>query len=137
MRVNVIGPNLPDQSKGSFHVHKDTCRDGIRLDRMTGMGDIVEVETKADAVLFVYDNGILEEGADWLSCFEDLYFCPCCSDLPDGEAPIEYRRVEVTLELRAADLERILASDEVFDNLDYGAQSELRRAVNELTGGDA
>lgn len=83
----VIGPNLNDQSTGEFHVHAAGCQDlrnygfGKRLG-----GDIsdvkhpVDLDTLQDMVLYVYDNGIMEESPDtpWQAYLSEFHVFPCC-----------------------------------------------------------
>jgi hypothetical protein len=102
MRVLIIGPNLPDQSKGSFHVHKVGCRDILYSYpyELTMHEAPVEVDSKARAAELIYDNGILDEeiynrraasepGADLDQIrkdviedyVNDLWFAPCTKGL--------------------------------------------------------
>lgn len=83
--LHVVGPNLRDQSKGSFHVHAAGCRDMKRMAkrdpefdfelRQHPQGD--EFSTCVEVAESVYDNGIMtddETGEDYL---HDFYFAPC------------------------------------------------------------
>lgn len=87
MKVTVCGPNLRDQSKGTFHVHAAGCADlkrGARKDIAYRDGWTIDAETRVDVAEDVYDNGIMQEdetGADYLF---DFYFFPCCAALPVG-----------------------------------------------------
>lgn len=79
-RLYVVGPNLRDQSKGSFHVHAVGCRDMIRMgarDPEFLNATPVEFKTLVEVAEYVYDNGIMAEdetGADYLF---DFHFAPC------------------------------------------------------------
>jgi hypothetical protein len=87
MKVTVIGPNLPDQTKGSFHVHKAGCRDAVRLIReMKGYVHDVDVESRQGIVLWVYSDHMGDNEADdseWRG-WDDFYLAPCV-DLPDED----------------------------------------------------
>lgn len=83
--LHVVGPNLRDQSKGSFHVHAVGCRDMQRMARrdpefaaeLRQYPEGVEFSTCVEVAEYIYDNGIMsddETGADYLS---DFYFAPC------------------------------------------------------------
>lgn len=80
----VVGPNLRDQSKGSFHVHDANCGDMQRMARRDSAfamelrdGRPVEFKTQVEVAEYVYDNGIMtddETGEDYLF---DFHFAPC------------------------------------------------------------
>ena len=65
MRVTIVGPNLKDQSKGSFHVHKAGCRD---LDKRMYLGGgrgsddawEMDVESRVEVSAEVYGDIISE-----------------------------------------------------------------------------
>ena len=87
MIVNIFGPNLRDESRGTFHVHRAGCQDAKHYGpgRKFGGEDegwTVDVDSRVDVVECVYDNQLDEhpdvEAADWLS---DFYFAPCVKDL--------------------------------------------------------
>lgn len=103
MNVRVVGPNLHDQSKGQFHVHKDGCADLLKYGPGRRFGGdsrgeaemLVTDATQYKVVMSVYDNGILDEAVaddeDGQSKAElamsslflgDFWFAPCCKDLP-------------------------------------------------------
>jgi len=99
MNVRVVGPNLNDQSKGTFHVHLNGCHDLFHYGPEKRFGGdvrgneemLVKDATVASVVEAVYDNGILDERiadgqereeaiADLVS---DFWFAPCTKGLPD------------------------------------------------------
>lgn len=76
MKVTIVGPNLPDQSKGSFHVHKEGCADlkrgmMVRAERWT-----VEVKELDEVVYAVYSD-MIEDGEDIGMYRDDIHFAPC------------------------------------------------------------
>jgi hypothetical protein len=84
-RVTIIGPNLRDQSKGTFHVHAEGCAD---IKRMASRepeyldGWTVSATSVKDVVTDVYDPDNFgwneddpQEVADYAS---EFYFFPCC-----------------------------------------------------------
>lgn len=87
MDVHVIGPNLSDQSKGSFHVHAAGCADVRRRYRdEDGSDHTIPVETRCDVAAYIYDNGIMEENGDGPADYLfDFHFAPCCASLPVGD----------------------------------------------------
>lgn len=92
MKVHIIGPNLPDQSKGSFHVHAEGCTD-VHRNREYAAPDYaedrahpVEVASKLDAAEFVYSDQIAEGGMDANEGVADLWFAPCVAALPHSAA---------------------------------------------------
>jgi len=82
--VTIVGPNLRDQSKGTFHVHAEGCRDLTRLARSEpevrngwtiradSIRDIVEAVYDPDC--FQYDPASEEEYAPYV---QDFHFAPC------------------------------------------------------------
>ncbi len=87
MRVHIIGPNLIDQSKGSFHVHKEGCADTRKREYSLHREDTTrayEVKSQADVVTTTYDPGDFEydENTDEINGYlADIWFAPCV-DLP-------------------------------------------------------
>lgn len=89
--VCVAGPNLNDQSKGTFHVHTADCADlrnygpgtkegGAPLD----MNDYFSVSSKLELVVIVYGD-ILDEWETTPEAYlSDFWFAPCVQDLPLG-----------------------------------------------------
>ena len=86
MQVVIIGPNLQDQSKGSFHVHAKGCAD-IRRDpkrygyRLVGPHMRVDAESCADVAEYVYEDMIAESGSDADAYLDDFHFAPCVDAL--------------------------------------------------------
>lgn len=91
MRVTICGPNLNDQTRGTFHVHAEGCGDLTKYGPGRKYGGeergeremTVEADTRVDVVWAVYADH-LEEGYDederdataerWVS---DFHFAPC------------------------------------------------------------
>jgi hypothetical protein len=108
MYVKIHGPNLNDQSKGTFHVHERDCLDNKKYGpgRVLGGEDngwIMNVDSVRDIVVEVYSDHINEqpesEQEDYIQdLFNDFYFAPCCSDLPPNPAkrPREPKTARVT-----------------------------------------
>jgi acyl-CoA-binding protein len=78
MNVTVIGPNLRDQSKGDFHVHRAGCADIARRYKGENQSDL-DVASR-DAVV-----------ADWFDFLDDpneardeFHFAPCLDDLKEN-----------------------------------------------------
>lgn len=87
MLVHVIGPNLPDQSRGSFHVHAKDCLDVWRNrdyrgpDFKTDRETTVEATTVAELVEYVYADQIGEGSMTVNDGIGDLYVFPCANAL--------------------------------------------------------
>ena len=84
MLVFALGPNLPDQSKGTFHIHKYGCRDVAKylsnIER-----DKLAVTSRLDVAKLIYPPGDFEwdgtiETSRWY--LGDIWFAPCTKDLP-------------------------------------------------------
>lgn len=89
VRVAIFGPNLHDESKGSFHVHAADCTDRANYGPAGRYGGeygawVLDAASKRDVVEHVYDAQ-LAEGSDYESCSDDIWFAPCLQ-LPE-EAP--------------------------------------------------
>lgn len=83
MLITVIGPNLRDQSKGSFHVHAADCSD---IKRRYGYVEDHEMHTDEytsveQIVTDVYIDIMNENDESWEAYAFDFHFCPCCSEL--------------------------------------------------------
>lgn len=84
-RLHVCGPNLRDQSQGSFVVHAAGCRDAVRLARkdpavaeeLRSAPKGVEFSTLIEVAKHVYDNGIMEDDETGAAYLSDFNFCPC------------------------------------------------------------
>ena len=81
MKVSVMGPNLRDQSKGTFHVHKAGCFDLAR-DRNYHDTDppiTFDADSRVDVCDTVYDPGDFQcESGEFLF---DFHFAPCVDAL--------------------------------------------------------
>jgi hypothetical protein len=84
MKVRVWGPNLRDQSKGSFHVHSADCRDNRNYGprgRLGGEGTTgpEDYDSVQQLVEDYYSNQIAENPGDtWEDGYvQDFHFAPC------------------------------------------------------------
>jgi hypothetical protein len=89
MQVTIHGPNLHDQSKGTFHVHAAGCRDNQREERFNGSEHpwTLEVDSAQAVVEEVYSDHMAEHPAGdkwstWEPYLSDFAFYPCVKDLP-------------------------------------------------------
>jgi hypothetical protein len=89
MQVTIHGPNLHDQSQGTFHVHAAGCRDNQREVRMNGSENpwTLEVDSAQAVVEEVYADQMAEHEAGdkwstWTPYLSDFAFYPCVKDLP-------------------------------------------------------
>jgi hypothetical protein len=73
-QVRIFGPNLRDQSKGSFHVHAETCADCDKYKYSDGWHAVVE--TYEDVAEEVYSDQIAE-GLPLDAALQDIHFMPC------------------------------------------------------------
>lgn len=82
MRVTICGPNLRDQSKGSFHIHAAGCADlkrGARLEPEYRNGWTIDADSRLEVCEDVYPSDQYEcEPGDFIY---DLHFFPCASGL--------------------------------------------------------
>jgi len=100
-RVIIIGPNLPDDSLGTFHVHAVGCRDGVRLNKAMGSqaGWEIDADSRKAIVIDIYSDHMADNAEDpdvvWPE-FDDLHLCPCVK-LPDETVQdrLEYLRREI------------------------------------------
>lgn len=86
MKIEIVGPNLVDQSKGSFHVHAAGCADLNKRQYHSNRNIeqylwIIEAESQQEIVEEVYsdflptnDDG---EPTTWLDYADDVYIFPC------------------------------------------------------------
>lgn len=93
MDVRVCGPNLRDQSKGTFHVHRDGCADlrkyGPQYSGPDAKGGdtngncelLIDNATVEDVVSVTYSDQLAESNGDWEDYVSDFWFAPCCSDM--------------------------------------------------------
>lgn len=89
MQVTIHGPNLIDQSKGTFHVHAAGCRDNQREVRTNGSDHpwTLEVDSAQAIVEEVYSDHMAEREAGdpyagWEPYLSDFAFFPCVKGLP-------------------------------------------------------
>ena len=85
MQVTIHGPNLNDQSKGTFHVHTAECRDNSWEVRSNGSDhpSTIDAETVLDVVEFIYCDSIAEHPPSTVEDYVgDFHFAPCLKDLP-------------------------------------------------------
>jgi len=89
MRVTIHGPNLNDQSKGTFRVHTAACRDNKWERRCNGSYDpwTLDLASRLDVCEAIYSDHMGEHGDDSPyskpeAYLDDFHFAPCCDDLP-------------------------------------------------------
>lgn len=83
MEVTVIGPNLRDQSKGTFHVHAAGCADiarNIRTEPMYAEGHTADYASLAEACDDVYPPEQFDcESGEYV---DEFHVFPCAASLP-------------------------------------------------------
>lgn len=96
MKVTIFGPNLNDQSRGTFHVHAAGCQFERRYGPGTkyggdGHGWTIDVESRWEATEAVYCD-VMTDDPDYYATAEarqdliaDLWFSSCLDDLPNGQ----------------------------------------------------
>jgi hypothetical protein len=96
MKLTIHGPNLNDQSKGSFHVHTADCRDNRKEVRYNGSDNPYtgDFDSVIDVVEFIYSDIIAENPDQSIDEYVlDFHFAPCVpSDLPyvtDDDASVD------------------------------------------------
>jgi hypothetical protein len=93
MKVTICGPNLRDQSKGSFHVHAAGCKDLRNYGRGRLGGEMpwtIEVETRWEVLVDIYGDVATDHAEygtpKWWEVVEDngsdTWFAPCTKALP-------------------------------------------------------
>lgn len=103
MDVVICGPNLRDQSKGTFHVHAAGCSDLKRMARNEPEyrnGWKVAVNDVKSVIVDVYADQMREADEesqqDWESYVDDFHFFPCCDSLPhDADEATKAKVAEV------------------------------------------
>ena len=91
MKLKIHGPNLNDQTKGTFHVHTAGCRDNKW--EVTANGSehpmAIDADTIEDVVEYIYSDHIAEGSMKLdASAIADFHFAPCVKDLPRrGDEP--------------------------------------------------
>lgn len=91
MRVFIAGPNLRDQSKGSFHVHAEGCADIAKMKRRDPAyrdGYVIDAVDRIEVAEDVYDNGIMTAGETGRDYLFDFHFFPCCDALPTDDSEV-------------------------------------------------
>lgn len=93
--VTIVGPNLIDQSRGTFEVHKQGCSSTYRNtnESPSYAGWDVEVESKLDVAEEVYsdhacDENEYESEGYWQHLANDVadfHFHNCVGSIPEGE----------------------------------------------------
>jgi hypothetical protein len=88
VRVTICGPNLRDQSKGTFHVHAEGCADlqrGARREPEYAKGWTIDAASLVEVCDEVYPPEDFEcESGEWTY---DFHVFPCASALPTGTVP--------------------------------------------------
>jgi pyruvate/2-oxoglutarate dehydrogenase complex dihydrolipoamide acyltransferase (E2) component len=99
MNVTIHGPNLNDQSKGSFHVHAANCRDNrweITKNSSVGPTDF-DASSVLDVVEMIYSDILAENPDETVASYvSDFHFCPCTKDLPYETNPQETNTMSTT-----------------------------------------
>lgn len=85
-KVLVVGPNLLDQSRGTFEVHHPNCAKAFQntLERDLQRNRMeFDVDSKLEVVEIIYD---FVEDEDELASYVDheFNFLPCVGELADG-----------------------------------------------------
>jgi len=83
MKVTVVGPNLFDQSKGSFHAHKAGCADLKRDPNYRGqdLSYTFDADTRDEVGDEIYGDHIAEGSMEPGEGKYDVHFAPCTSGL--------------------------------------------------------
>ena len=85
MLVTIHGPNLRDQSKGTFHVHTAECRDNARevAHNYSEMPITIELASVIAVVDYIYSDVIRENPESTVDEYvSDFAFYPCTKALP-------------------------------------------------------
>lgn len=92
MNVTICGPNLSDQSRGSFHVHTADCADLRHYGPGRRYGgdpirdsDYVDADTRLEVVEIVLGDTL--DGDPPEVGLIEFWFAPCVDDLPLGITP--------------------------------------------------
>ena len=83
MRLTIHGPNLNDQSKGSFRVHAAGCADNGREVRRNGSSYPFtdDFASRTEVAALIYADQIAESADDAAAYVSDFHFAPCCAAL--------------------------------------------------------
>lgn len=79
IEVMILGPNLLDQSTGSFHVHRVGCADIKRRYPMalrTAESYTMPAECEQEVVESIYAD-FLDDGRSWNDYADDVRIFPC------------------------------------------------------------
>lgn len=87
MRVTTVGPNLRDQSTGTFHVHAEGCRDLKRAIYRFAESDTRDFPTRRALVLDAYppEDFQWDPATEYGMYRDDFHFFPCVDALPEGD----------------------------------------------------
>ncbi len=80
--LTIVGPNLPNEAKASFHVHAAGCADLKRGWIRSHRGHDTTTASKLDVVEQVYGDILAEDDATAEEYLYDFHFAPCV-DLPE------------------------------------------------------
>lgn len=144
MKLTILGPNLPDQSKGTFHVHTADCADLKRGQyRMVSRFErhTEEHNSQRSVVEWMYGpagGSFYEEtwGDDipadaWTHYQDEFWFAPCTKELP--EEVLDHRvtvMVKVSVDVAAENAKR--AADIIAHYIENGS---TRDGLFEAFGG--
>lgn len=78
-RVVIVGPNLRDQSKGTFHVHAEGCADLKRSPnlRHEDQSMVVEATSLIDVEQYIYGPDAGDFDVEPGTVLDDFHFAPC------------------------------------------------------------
>jgi hypothetical protein len=93
-KLTIHGPNLNDQTKGTFHVHTADCRDNDREVKNNGSVEPITIDAESidDVVDYIYDDQFNEqpdrrEPDSYEHYVADFHFAPCVKlNRRDGSA---------------------------------------------------
>lgn len=76
--ITIVGPNLPDQRLGQFHVHRKGCRDLARpsLYPRGLASDFEDVESRDECIEIIYAD-MIADGDDVADYRDEFHFAPC------------------------------------------------------------
>jgi hypothetical protein len=95
----VLGPNLPDQTKGDFHVHAEGCRDIARYPRsIRDGGTLLDVNSVEEISAVIYD---FEENPEQYA--HDFYDFPCVK-FEEKKETVLVKTVKITFEVYISDV---------------------------------
>jgi hypothetical protein len=150
MKLTIHGPNLTDQSKGTFHVHTSRCRDNKVEVAKNGSVDPITVEIKSlmELVELHYADQMREadlpqyQSAD--AYVDDFHIAPCVKGLPYGDPvhgqaapePEPAKPAKLTRAQKDAAIAQV--ADEITEAVEPKPKATTKRAnVNVAKSGDA